>query len=137
MYFDSGLLTLKTFSIMNLLLKIISVMFKILEFFFIFFFNWKKKKRLVWKIQVNPTWPITQLTHLKMTYFYLQPNWPNPFVLPRLISAHHQSLIVPCFNSELSNANFKALSISLKSNCSTSSVPNSSMFQFRTIQCKF
>ena len=99
----------------------VRIVFDLFNWFYSFFLNrlslicnWKKKKRLVWKIQVNLTWPTTQLTHLKMTYFYLQPNWPNPSVLPRLISAHHQSLIVPCFNSELYNANSKALSISHK-----------------------
>ena len=30
------------------------------------FRNWKKKKKLVWKISVNPTWP------------NMQPDWPNP-----------------------------------------------------------
>ena len=58
------------------------------------FFNWKKKKKLVWKIRVNPT----RLTYnpidpFKKTHFDPWPDWPansinptqpNPPVLPRL-----------------------------------------------------
>ena len=53
-----------------------------------------------WKIRVNPTWPATRLTHLKMTCFDLfdpltrlidpTQTWPDSSVLPRLIVRPHQ-----------------------------------------------
>ena len=38
--------------------------------------------------QLNPsrdlTWPMTRLTHLKITHFNLWPDWPDPPILPHL-----------------------------------------------------
>ena len=115
MHFDSELLTLKNYSIMNLWLNIIFVKLKmvgigkilasgisaihLLNWFYSFsldrlslicFCNWKKKKKkkLVWKIRVNPTrhdpqldWPVTRLIR--------KPDPTRPFFHVYLIQLIH------------------------------------------------